>query len=1067
MRKGYLVFCIFLAGFLFTSADSWSQQAREQFGKNRVQYKLFDWRYFSSDNFDVYYYEGGEKIAEESIDFLEGEFDRITDLIGYSPYSKTKVFLYNSTVDLQQSNVGVNDLDYSAGGQTNFIKSYVEIAHTGTIDGFKKELIYNVTKLMINDMMFGGSLSDMFQSAYLLNLPEWFIEGVSLYIAGGWSADMDDFARDLVANSGPVRLSRLTGKEANLAGQSIWNFIAENYGKSSISNILNLTRIIRNEEKSISNTLGMSFKRFLDSWQNYYLNMQENTTKNYISPGDKLELLDRNRKGYRFDQVKLSPDGTKLAYTRNYNGRYTVWIRDLQTQDELKVLSGGYKVINQKVDYEAPLLSWADDATLGIVNYVKAKTVLWLYDLTTRTRIPTLFERFDQVHSFSFSGNGRLAIMSADVNGKNDLYLVSVTRSRTKRLTNDGFDDINPSFIPNSNIIVFSSNRESDTLGVDIDSYKKFPENFNLFLFNLDTTKQVLVRLTNTISRDTNPIPYNYSDFYYLSDQKGIINIFKFNPRDTLYSQVSNFSSNIKDYDINFAHNKAAFVVEEENVSKIYIDNSFDKDRSIFTPQTMRQTVKQARIISKRVEASSQKSNQVSVDYSQKAKKDSVERNEDIIDTDNYVFDKEVKENKDQTESFLSQYRRFQSEKNIFGPLDYETRFSADNLTTSWVIDPLMGFGVLIETQMNDLLENHRFYGGIMGTTDFRSGDIFGEYKFMRGPIDWGFKYYRRVLEWSSVDDVPQKYKKNIFQLNFSYPLSVRTRFSLQPFFANTRFEDLDFNLLGGNIPAGQAASVARNYAGFNAELVYDNSISRGMNIIEGTRGKITFSHWEGLGDKERSFSNLMVDLRHYQKISRELVFATRLFYGKFFGRHPQNYLLGGVDNWLFFKTRNSNNDENQNSPLYTARNQDNSDLLFVQFVTPLRGFSYNTFYGSDALVLNAELRFPIIQYFYRGPISSNFFRNLQFIGFYDIGSAWTGASPFSEKNEVNTLVIKKPGSLFSSEIRNYRSPWLQSYGVGLRTVMLGFFMRFDLAWPIENYAQQKLQFSASFGFDF
>ena len=40
----------------------------------------------------------------------------------------------------------------------------------------------------------------------------------------------------------------------------------------------------------------------------------------------------------------------------------------------------------------------------------------------------------------------------------------------------------------------------------------------------------------------------------------------------------------------------------------------------------------------------------------------------------------------------------------------------------------------------------------------------------------------------------------------------------------------------------------------------------------------------------------------------------------------------------------------------------------------------------------------------------------------------------------------------FNIKIKNYLNPWLYSYGVGMRTVMLGYYMKFDLAWPVENY---------------
>jgi outer membrane protein assembly factor BamA len=138
-----------------------------------------------------------------------------------------------------------------------------------------------------------------------------------------------------------------------------------------------------------------------------------------------------------------------------------------------------------------------------------------------------------------------------------------------------------------------------------------------------------------------------------------------------------------------------------------------------------------------------------------------------------------------------------------------------------------------------------------------------------------------------------------------------------------------------------------------------------------------------------------------------------------------------------------------------------------MQYVTGLRGFNYNTFNGSNAVLANFELRFPIIRYFVRGPITSNFFRNLLFVGFYDIGSSWTGSSPFADENSVNTEVLNYPGSPFQARIQNFKNPWLSSYGFGLRTVLLGYYMKFDLAYPIEDYIVREPRFMVSLGYDF
>ena len=101
LRSGILLTFMLTLG----SSSLFGQQSREVFGKNRIQYRQFDWVYLSGENFDVYYYDARKVMAQEALEFLEGEFDRITDLIGYPPYFKTKVFIYNSLSDLRQSNV--------------------------------------------------------------------------------------------------------------------------------------------------------------------------------------------------------------------------------------------------------------------------------------------------------------------------------------------------------------------------------------------------------------------------------------------------------------------------------------------------------------------------------------------------------------------------------------------------------------------------------------------------------------------------------------------------------------------------------------------------------------------------------------------------------------------------------------------------------------------------------------------------------------------------------------------------------------------------------------------------
>jgi len=1109
-RAFTLTFFSFL--LIFTSAIG--QEAMEKFGKNRVQYKNFKWRYYSTENFDIYFYDGGNEIATIATGYLEKEFDRITDLLGSVSYSKTEIFLYNSPTDLLQSNIGVNDNSFDVAGQTDFVKPMVEIAYPGNAEEFKKELIFKISSMLIYDMMFGGSFSDMFQNSYLLMLPEWYMTGAARYAAYGWDTKMDDFIRDLIRNKGLKNVTKYTGDKAELIGQSIWNFIAEKYGVSYISNILNLTRIIRNEERSISGTLGVPYKSFLTEWEMFYLEQTSFIDQNYKLPSQKSRKTLATRESNLTD-VKISPEGNHYAYSANMNGKYKVIVGAMDRNKEKTALGGGYRLINQKPENNLPLLSWRDENTLAIITTKYGRYYMVMYDLSSGKKVRKELTTINQVCDFDILKNGNLAVISADRNGDSDLYLISLKRNSIKRITTDFFDDINPRFIPGTSSIIFSSNRTTDSIDVKGRDIGKISDTYNIFIYNIDTTKNTVFRVTNTLSKNTMPVPVNDNEYYYISEQQGIANLFKYDYSKKIAHQVSDFGSGIKDYDISADKRYFSFIMGDNGRDNLYIDDSYNLDNSIFTAQTKRQQFLSAKMVAQRLKAARerkamdainteilpdsartitsapktmepQKSSSFLDSYNQNIKSDPAAENiidldnysfadaqpttpaiekkpaNDLVDTDGYVFDTDVVKSSRNTGSVLSAYRRLRKESDVAGPYDYQTQFSADNIVTSFVIDPMIGFGLKLEAQMNDQLENHKFYGGVLIPTDLKSGSFYGEYRYLKYTVDFAARYSRKSL-YRNVDESnsEQRYILNTYEVSASLPLNVKSRLSIVPFIETTKFWDLDYTYV--IYPTSGPVNSVVNYGGVKFEYIYDNTVVGGLNLIQGTRGKIGLKHNEGVSDNSKSFSNFYMDLRHYQKLHKDLIVATRLFYGRYWGNNPQKYLLGGMDNWLF----NSTNNTGLNDPLDCQLGVDNSNILFVEYVTSLRGFDYNTFNGENSLLFNAELRLPFVKYLANGPVTSNFLRNLQFIGFYDIGSAWTGSSPFATENSVNTEILAPPGSPFKARIQNYKNPWLQSYGFGARTIFLGYYLKFDIAYPIEDFVKGKTQYLVTLGYDF
>ncbi len=380
--------------------------------------------------------------------------------------------------------------------------------------------------------------------------------------------------------------------------------------------------------------------------------------------------------------------------------------------------------------------------------------------------MPRELDKFSNIRSFSFSNNGRLVIVSADFEGQNDLFLLSSRRDRTKRLTNDAFDDLDPAFIPNSNTIVFSSNRVTDSLTTDVKALQKLSPYYNLFLFNIDTTTNRLRRITNTLSKDFHARAMDDHNFYYLSDQRGIANLFRFDTQNGSYSQVSNFDSSIKDYDINFDNHLLSVVVTQRRSENIFIDRNFNQNRQVFTPSTRRKEIQQARIITERKKKEPAKpstlkdlinsrlkektdttqtrpvtklpppikSDSIAVvkklttsevntenysfdeDASQPPKnavqqpkpvspKPTVVPQGKTLNTDDYVFEEDaVKQKQQPNETFLTRYLKAREVSKVLGPFPYAPKFSYDNLVTNFVVDPLRGFSVRLETQMNDML---------------------------------------------------------------------------------------------------------------------------------------------------------------------------------------------------------------------------------------------------------------------------------------------------------------------------------------------------------------------------
>ena len=69
--------------FFFIAISLTVNNAFAQFGKNKVQYKVFDWKYIQTKHFDIYFNQGGKDLAEFTAIVAESSLVSLSNNLDY------------------------------------------------------------------------------------------------------------------------------------------------------------------------------------------------------------------------------------------------------------------------------------------------------------------------------------------------------------------------------------------------------------------------------------------------------------------------------------------------------------------------------------------------------------------------------------------------------------------------------------------------------------------------------------------------------------------------------------------------------------------------------------------------------------------------------------------------------------------------------------------------------------------------------------------------------------------------------------------------------------------------
>lgn len=1011
----YRIIYIFLT-LVFLQGKLHAQSAIESFGKNRIQHKKLEWKFIISKHFYIYYYQGGNKMAHNAVRYAEEALPRITKVLGFPgnlndiANKKITLFLYNSHADWEQSNIGIEDY-YLIGGQTDLIKKKVEIAFPGTQTAFKEDLTTNISSLLVQMMIYGGSIKERVQNSYLLNFPEWFIEGLPEYLGKGSTQEM----RETVASSKYALSSSpefIDFEDSKIVGHSIWNYVAKEYGENSISNILNLTRISRSVEIGISSSLAIPYNGFINDWRRFY---RQPIASNY---GEQLNK-GKNKKRKTVFQTRFSPDGKQIVWSENNHGQFKVYLKNIADKSVKVIYRGGHYLVKQDINKYTPILRWKSNKIVSITDYQKGYLEMTLLDIKENKKSTIPFTKLEQILDLDFSSDGKKIILSAVENGYNDLFMYDILKGKRTALTSDIYDDLSPQFVGKGYDIIFTSNRTTDTLTDVQNTYDNVTNSFNIC--HLKDGESIVTRYGSDNYSCISLTSLGKQDVMFIKRTEKEDKFCLINLRTQQGHEIDSLPRHVYQYDV--VNNNISYVLTK-NMRHFVYQSTYKK-----TGQPI--SINQITPIVEEIDT---------IDTIKFATIDNIDVKLLRFESDKLI------------DSLTGKTKSTGNKKSIWmaNPIRYKNYLAADQITSTFLIEPLRGSGVLMEVNLVDLFEDHKIKVGAFGLTDLKSSNLFLEHQYLKKRLDFTTKFDKQSIYTLGTAAI-QRYNLNEISGKISYPISITSRFSILSSFTHTRFIESNFLT---------AEDITKKYIRGGARYVYDNTRIKGMNRILGTRMKVSFDHYFN-NQGANGFGKFKIDIRNYTKIHKEIIFASRFSGGAFTGQDRKNFLLGGMDNWLFSST----NFIGQSDPLYIDFLLDNTDLLFVDYVTAMRGFSYNKRFGEKYFLFNGEVRIPLVQYLSKGPITNGFLKNFQTVVFYDIGTVWTGSSPFSRNNSYNTEEFSQ--NPFSGTIVNYRNPLLAGYGIGIRSVVFGYYMKLDLAWGVEDFTVQSPKVHFTFGYDF
>ena len=101
------VISFFFCTIVFCSLKTTAQVNTVEFGKNRLQFQKFNWKYYQTENFNTYFSQDGLALGKYVAQIAEEVLPGIEEFVEYGLQRRANIIVYNNFDEFQQSNIGI------------------------------------------------------------------------------------------------------------------------------------------------------------------------------------------------------------------------------------------------------------------------------------------------------------------------------------------------------------------------------------------------------------------------------------------------------------------------------------------------------------------------------------------------------------------------------------------------------------------------------------------------------------------------------------------------------------------------------------------------------------------------------------------------------------------------------------------------------------------------------------------------------------------------------------------------------------------------------------------------